>query len=285
MYYSVLIETSDGSGKNKKILPVIESDHINLEKIKSDILIPYFRGNDFFMDGYLLNKSKISRIKIVSYEKPIQSLVDLRDQERRIRNRNSNVLNLISSNRYQIMHDKELVHDITNEILKEVQQELANSKISPKKSKKATFDNKKVFIVHGHDDKIKLDVLNFLRKLGLEPVILHEQANKGKTIIEKIEDNTNVGYGIILYTPCDKGGTADTDLEKMKFRARQNVVFEHGYLIGKLGRNRVCALVDGDIERPSDIDGVLYVPYQNGWELTVGKELRSVGYDVDLNNL
>lgn len=116
-------------------------------------------------------------------------------------------------------------------------------------------------------------------------MILHEQANKGKTIIEKIEDNTNVGYGIILYTPCDKGGTADTDLEKMKFRARQNVVFEHGYLIGKLGRNRVCALVNGDIERPSDIDGVLYVPYQNGWELTVGKELRSVGYDVDLNNL
>lgn len=147
------------------------------------------------------------------------------------------------------------------------------------------FDNKKVFIVHGHDDKIKLDVSNFLRKLGLEPVILHEKANKGKTIIEKIEDNTSVGYGIILYTPCDKGGTADTDLEKMKFRARQNVVFEHGYLIGKLGRNRVCALVNGDIERPSDIDGVLYVPYQNGWELTVGKELRSVGYDVDLNNL
>ncbi len=285
MYYSVLIETSDGSGKNKKILPVIESDHINLEKVKSDILIPYFRGNDFFLDGYLLNKSKISRIKIVSYEKPIQSLVDLRDQERHIRNRNSNFLNLISSNRYQIMHDKELVHDITNEILKEVQQELANSKISPKKSKKATFDNKKVFIVHGHDDKIKFDVSNFLRKLGLEPVILHEQANKGKTIIEKIEDNTNVGYGIILYTPCDKGGTADTALEKMKFRARQNVVFEHGYLIGKLGRNRVCALAASDIERPSDIDGVLYVPYQNGWELTVGKELRSVGYDVDLNNL
>lgn len=285
MYYSVLIETSEGFGKNKKILPVIESDHTNLEKIKSDFLVPYFQGKDFFLDGYLLNTSKISRIKIVSYEKPIQSLVDLRDKERHIRNINSNVFNLIPCNSYQIMHDKELVQDITNEILQEVQQKLTNLKTSPKKGKKATFDNKRVFVVHGHDDKIKLDVSNFLRKLGLEPVILHEQANQGKTIIEKIEDNTNVGYGIILYTPCDKGGTADTDFEKMKFRARQNVVFEHGYLIGKLGRNRVCALVNGDIERPSDIDGILYVLYQNGWELTVGKELRSVGYDVDLNNL
>ncbi len=276
MYYSVLIETSEGTGKNKKILPVIESDYSNLEKIKSNVLVPYFQGEKFLMDGYFLNKSQISRIKIVSSEKSIQSLVDLKEQESFFCH---------PCDPYQIINDPKLVDDITDEILNEVQQKLTNLKTSTKKNKKSTFDNKRVFIVHGHDDKVKLDVSNFLRKLGLEPVILHEQANQGKTIIEKIEDYTNVGYGIVLYTPCDKGGTAATDFENMKFRARQNVIFEHGYLIAKLGRNRVCALVDGDIELPSDIGGVLYVTYPSDWELKVGKELLNVGYNINLNNL
>ena len=136
---------------------------------------------------------------------------------------------------------------------------MQNSKSTQTKS---IINNKRVFIVHGHDDKLKLEVARFLEKLQLEPVILHEQANQGKTIIEKIEDETDVGYGIVLYTPCDRGGTKDTAFENMKFRARQNVIFEHGFLIAKLGRGRVCALLDGDVEQPSDINGVLYIPYQ-----------------------
>lgn len=83
----------------------------------------------------------------------------------------------------------------------------AQSKITTAENKDSVIDNKRVFIVHGHDDRIKWAVSNFLRKLGLEPVILHEQTNQGKTIIEKLESETDVGYGIVLYTPCDKGGT------------------------------------------------------------------------------
>lgn len=79
--------------------------------------------------------------------------------------------------------------------------------LSTAENKDSVIDNKRVFIVHGHDDRIKWAVSNFLRKLGLEPVILHEQTNQGKTIIEKLESETDVGYGIVLYTPCDKGGT------------------------------------------------------------------------------
>lgn len=95
------------------------------------------------------------------------------------------------------------------------------------------FDYKKVFIVHGHDTSAESQTARFLEQLGLDPIILHEQANLGKTIIEKIESNSDVGFGIVLYTPCDRGGLNKSDSE-LQPRARQNVVFEHGYLIGKL---------------------------------------------------
>ena len=149
-------------------------------------------------------------------------------------------------------------------------------------------DNHKVFVVHGRDELVKIDVARFLEHLGIKPIILHEQANQGKTVIEKIESYTNVGYGIILYTPCDKGGLASCVDEDLKYRARQNAVFEHGYLIGKLGRNRVCALMKDDIEVPNDISGVLYIKYregESGWKLEMAKELKNAGYDIDLNAL
>lgn len=115
---------------------------------------------------------------------------------------------------------------------------------------------KKIFIVHGHDNEVKLEVARFIEKIGLEPIILHEQVNSGMTVIEKIEKYSDVEFGIVLYTPCDLGYVKGKKKEK-KARARQNVVFEHGYLIGKLGRNNVCALVKGDIELPNDISGIV----------------------------
>jgi predicted nucleotide-binding protein len=148
---------------------------------------------------------------------------------------------------------------------------------------KAT-DKSKVFIVHGRDELAKIETARFIEKLGLSPIILHEQANLGKTIIEKIEEHTNVGFGIVLYTPCDVGGLDDKNL---KSRARQNVVFEHGYLIAKLGRQKVCALVKGNIETPGDINGIVYIPLDDheGWHNKIAKELRNAGYSIDMNKI
>ncbi|MQN14206.1 hypothetical protein F7D95_15720 [Prevotella copri] len=142
--------------------------------------------------------------------------------------------------------------------------------------------NNKVFIVHGHDS-LKTEVELFLTKLGLEPIILHKQANMGKTIIEKIERYTDVGFGIVLYTPDDEGrlkGNAE-----LSSRARQNVVFEHGYLIGKLGRDRVCALVVDNVEKPGDIDGIVYVNVDDKgyWKVALAKDMKAVGFNIDLN--
>lgn len=100
--------------------------------------------------------------------------------------------------------------------------------------------------MHGHDESVKISVARFLERLDLKPIILHEQASGGATIIEKIENNADVGFGIVLYTPCDLGKAKASD--ELQMRARQNVVFEHGYLIGRLGRSNVCALVKDDIE-------------------------------------
>lgn len=148
--------------------------------------------------------------------------------------------------------------------------------------KNDTSSLKKVFIVHGHDELEKVKIARFIEKLGLEAIILHEKASSGKTIIEKIEEYSNVGFGIVLYTPCDQGCKIN-DTKNIKYRARQNVVFEHGYLIGKIGRRNVCALVKGDIEIPNDISGVVYISLESDWKLDLAKELRNSGYKIDMN--
>lgn len=146
-------------------------------------------------------------------------------------------------------------------------------------------NNKKVFIVHGHDNEAKQELARVLEKSDFEAIILHEQPNSGKTIIEKIERYTDVGYAIVLYTECDKGRDKNVPIEQEKSRARQNVVFEHGYLIAKLGRDHVCALVKGDVETPGDISGVVYVPMDgNGaWKMQLAKDMQDVGLPVDMN--
>ncbi|WP_460293961.1 TIR domain-containing protein [Clostridium tertium] len=144
----------------------------------------------------------------------------------------------------------------------------------------------KIFIVHGHDELALEQTISFVKDIKLEPIVLMHQASVGKTIIEKIEQYSDVGYAIVLYTPCDIGFSKEDESNK-KERARQNVIFEHGYLIAKLGRKNVCALVKGDVEKPNDISGVVYIELDNqkAWRFKIAKEMKALGYDIDLNNL
>lgn len=153
-------------------------------------------------------------------------------------------------------------------------------------NQKSLIDRKSVFIVHGHDEIAKIKTAKFIQTIGLNPIILHEQANLGNTIIEKIEENSNVGFGLILYTACDIGASIK-ESKNLKNRARQNVVFEHGFLIGKIGRKNVCALVKGEIDTPNDISGIVYVKMDDddAWFLKIAKELVNAGYSIQLENL
>ena len=147
--------------------------------------------------------------------------------------------------------------------------------------------NKQVFIVHGHDEAAKESVARLLEKLDLEPIILHEKPDQGRTIIEKFEEHSDVGFAVVLLTPDDVGAAKEgaESLESLKPRARQNVIFELGFFVGKLGRKRVCALRKGDTEILSDFSGVLWKPLdeEGAWRLELGKEIRAAGLDVDLN--
>jgi predicted nucleotide-binding protein len=153
-------------------------------------------------------------------------------------------------------------------------------------TKNFEMNKKEVFIVHGHDNEAKINTARFIEKLGFKPIILHEQASMGNTVIEKIEQYSDVGFGIVLYTPCDFGGKKGNE-DSFKNRARQNVVFEHGFLIGKIGRQNVCALVKDEIETPNDISGVVYIKMDNedAWQLKLAKELKNSGYEIEIDKL
>lgn len=138
---------------------------------------------------------------------------------------------------------------------------------------KINISSKKVFIVHGRDDSKKYEVSGFLYEQGLEPIILHEQVNNGQTIIEKIEKNSDVACSIILLTPDDEGKLKNSD-SPLKTRARQNVIFEAGYFMGKLGRNRTIIL-SGVEETMSDIDGIVYIDINN-YKSALLKELKEL---------
>lgn len=145
---------------------------------------------------------------------------------------------------------------------------------------------KKVFIVHGHDSETKESVARFIEKLDLSPIILHEQPNSGKTIIEKFEVFSDVGFAVILLTPDDVGASS-LKQDKLKARSRQNVILELGYFMGKLGRRRVCPLYKRGVEIPSDYQGVLYTEIDDAgaWKTKLAQELVQAGFSIDLKAL
>jgi len=153
--------------------------------------------------------------------------------------------------------------------------------------KKQMPTTNKVFVVHGHDEAMKLKVAGVLTALGLEPIILHEQPNKGQTIVEKFEANAAVDFAVVLLSPDDMGFAKDDNRRKAKPRARQNVLIELGYFAGKLGRGKVCALRKSDVEIPSDLSGVVYTVFDEhgNWRIELVRELKAAGYEIDANAL
>lgn len=164
--------------------------------------------------------------------------------------------------------------------------ETANSEHKEETKTQRFNISRKIFVVHGHDETKRVEIESFLRSIDYEPIVLFKEPNKGKTIIEKIEEHVNdVCYAIVLYTPCDLGRDKNKDVEQP--RARQNVVFEHGYMCAKLGRDHVCALYAEGVELPGDMSGVIYTKYDEVgmWKYSIAKEMNAVGLPVDMNKI
>lgn len=147
-----------------------------------------------------------------------------------------------------------------------------------------------IFIVHGRSEIMKISVARLLEQLNLVPIILSEQPNEGKTIIEKFEDHSEVNFAVILLSPDDIGYPKGKK-EELKYRARQNVILELGYFIGKIGRENVAALFDEDqkdeFEFPTDIHGILYIPFDKKgmWKYKLIDELKASGFNISKDDI
>ena len=156
--------------------------------------------------------------------------------------------------------------------------------------------SKKVFIVHGRDHKPMRELKSMLSEFGLNPIVLHEQPSGSRTIVEKLEMYSDVGYAFVLLTPDEplilsypKKSFMVRDVWKfvklLPPRARQNVVLEFGYFIGILGRDRVCCLYRGNVELPSDMQGMVYIQFKKSVKERrneIIKELKAAGYEIKI---
>lgn len=156
----------------------------------------------------------------------------------------------------------------------------------PPMQSKENAEVNEVFIVHGHDTASRETVARFIMSLGLKPIILLEQPNEGKTIIEKFERDADVSFAIVLLTLDDEGHPIGQSKEK-RYRSRQNVILELGYFMGKLGRDRVCPLYKAGVELPSDIHGLVYVEMdeRGAWKMDLIREFRRANLPVTTSEI
>jgi predicted nucleotide-binding protein len=163
-------------------------------------------------------------------------------------------------------------------------QQRDDESIVPKPAPKSGHVGRKVFVVHGHDEAAREAMARFLEKLELEAIILQEQPDQGFTIIEKFETYANqVSFAVVILTPDDLA----SDGSVQATRARQNVIFELGYFVGKLGRGGACLLRKGTVEIPSDLYGVIYTDMDaaGGWKIKLVQELKAAGLTFDANKV
>lgn len=177
MFYHVKIQLNE-KNKNDYHTELSELDITNIDEIIKDTVLPYLKEDEFLFDGRMLRKSDIRSIKIYETEQTSEVLVNIEN------NKNRNKQFFFPSSKSSVVgYDRHSI-DITKKILTN---ESKNISKKDKSTLNKTYDKNKVFIVHGHDNEVKLEVARFIEKIGFEAIILHEQASNSQTIIEKIE--------------------------------------------------------------------------------------------------
>jgi len=186
----------------------------------------------------------------------------------------------------QLSNQLKMLSGCIEQLETEIVLKSASAEDAPVATPASPLSSTRVFVVHGHDQGSKEATARFLEKLGLDPIILHDKPNAGRTIIEKFSDYSNVSFAIVLLTADDEGKARD-DTASPRPRARQNVILELGYFLGKLGRAQVCALYEEGVEIPSDYDGVVFIPLvpEDKWKFGLVRELKAAGFNVDANKV
>ena len=170
-----------------------------------------------------------------------------------------------------------------SEILHDVDIEERGYKDSNNASHKESHKNN-IFIVHGHNGGVKDKVANFISKLGIEPIILNEQIDRGRTLLEKLEEYSDIKAAIIIFTNEDAGSNGDSEYEK---KARQNLIFEAGYFLGKLGNKNIIVIAEQGVIPPSVLDGHPYfkMDQEEKWKTDITKKLKSMKkFNIDVGD-
>ena len=262
-YYQIGIRTKSNILRSR-------FDVTDLNEIIIRYVAPYAESKDIVLGGTKIRPNDVDTFYIMRLDISISSWVaqmQYRYGEEFVNYENNDIFDYPEYNFFD---------DIYEQVLNDLQS------IDNKNEEKIKAAGNSIFVVYGHDEKMLLDVENFVLKIGYNPIILKNEANKVQTIIEKLENNSDVCYAIVLYSPCDKGFDINKPNE-IKDRARQNVVFEHGYLFAKLSRKKVCALVQDGVETPGDLSGVVYIQYKNNWKVELARELKSAGLSISDN--
>ncbi len=255
---------------------------ITKEELVSRYIEPYIYGETIVINGTTIDPTKLWRVKIAKSMESI--LFKIRKIEEQDSYDQSAYRMLKSSPEWRAIEEFE---DVTDEFIT-VASGSKKRNIKVQNAKMNEMDSQRVFIVHGHDVELKNDVELFLKNINLEPIVLHKQLDEGMTVIEKFEKHSDVRYAIILLTPDDIG-FAVAEREKPEadrligFRARQNVIFEFGYFVGKLGRKNVCCIYRSKVELPSDLNGLIYKQVSKTIEevgVFIMKELKNAGLNV-----
>jgi predicted nucleotide-binding protein len=241
------------------------------EQLNVRIIAPYEQGEPIILNGKTIQPADIDRIRISKSQESSEQII----QRIRTDDRNSSVISIGGPS--YAWRAASIATDVTDEIILGPVGNKKGNQSSKKTTSQIQKSNNKVFVVHGHDSELKNDIDIFLRDIGLEPIILHRQADEGLTIIEKFEKHSDAVYAFILLTPDDIGMTVSEykksqDDKKIEFRARQNVIFEFGYFLAKLGRRNVCCIYKEGVNLPNDIAGLLYKQ--------VGETIDSIGYEI-----
>ena len=304
LYYHVLIIYSDEKGKE---LYVASYGYIE-EDLKKIIADPFNEGKIFWVLGTPLSRSMIKNIYIFASAK--QDISNIILPNKKVVADEDNVDYILDS--FVTGKVPEILGVATAHFISPME-----AKTTPTIPLRPSGAKNKIFIVHGTDYSPVNELKAILEEAGLKPIILHEQPSKGMTIIEKLEKYSDVGFTFIILTPDDfgvdkkeirkivgsfigkencsledyrnwikthsKAGLIDEVMASLKERARQNVVLEFGYFMGRLSREKICCLYKGDIELPSDMQGICYVHFNrsvNEVKSMILNELKEAGYEI-----
>ena len=276
-YYHVHLVHHDPSRKRRR--DAYELD-LSKEELMERIVGPYLTGKTFMCGGQPIDAFSIDLIKVSESDEASSKLIPKLRTERAAASFRTGIIAPVSDEYLVVENSRNVTRElISHPPIKE--------EISEKPEVMKSAPTKNVFIVHGRDHKPMRELKAMLKGFGLKPIVLHEQPSGSRTIVEKLEKYSDVGYAFVILTPDDIGSFIGkmtyVNSGALKPRARQNVVLEFGYFIGLLGRDRVCCLYKGDVELPSDMHGIVYIPFKvsvNEAKDKIIKELKEAGYEI-----